>query len=96
MRVMSMAASIAEETTVIGPRGMPRCVRCPAHRTPRCALASAVPAGWHGDAVVDVLCQAHLAAVAITITGGETVVNEAEHRSRGPKRDLVTTMQVLL
>jgi hypothetical protein len=46
---------------------------------------------------VDLLCQAHLAPVAThTITGGETVINEAEHRSSGPKWSLVSNMQVLL
>ena len=45
---------------------------------------------------MDLLRQAQLAPVAITITGGEAVVKEAWNRYRVPKRDLVSTMQVLL
>jgi hypothetical protein len=45
---------------------------------------------------VDLLRQAHLAPMPITITGGETVISEAEHRSRGPKWNLVSSMQALV
>jgi hypothetical protein len=46
--------------------------------------------------VVDLLRQAPLAPVAITITDSETVVKEAWNRYKIPKRALVGTMQVLL
>src|SRR5262249_15774486 len=42
---------------------------------------------------MDLLRQAHLVPVAISIMGGDTVVKEAENHYKGPKRDLGGTMQ---
>jgi hypothetical protein len=46
--------------------------------------------------VVDLLRQAHLAAMAITITGCETAVQEAWNRGQGLKRDLMPLVHALL
>ena len=48
-----------------------------------------------GRAVVDMLRDAELAPVAVTITGGDTVSSDGGDY-RVPKRDLVSTAQVLL
>jgi hypothetical protein len=45
---------------------------------------------------MDLMRQAHLVPVAITVMGGDTMVKEAWHHYKVPKRDLEGTMQVLL
>ena len=49
-----------------------------------------------GAPVVDLLCQAGLNPVAVTITGGDAAKQEAHNHWRVPKRDLVSVLQVLL
>lgn len=49
-----------------------------------------------GMPVVDLLRQAGLLPVAVTITGGHAATQEETHRWRVPKRDLMSTLQVLL
>ncbi|MFI5165536.1 MAG: hypothetical protein ACHQQS_02865 [Thermoanaerobaculales bacterium] len=48
-----------------------------------------------GRPVLDMLDQARMNPTAVTITGGDTVTSEDGH-FRVPKRDLVSTVQVLL
>jgi hypothetical protein len=48
-----------------------------------------------GAPVVDLLRQANVNTVAVTITGGDTVIRDAGD-FRVPKRDLVSSLQVLL
>jgi hypothetical protein len=48
-----------------------------------------------GRPLVDMLSEANLSPVAVTITGGDSVTSEAGH-FHVPKRDLVSTVQVLL
>jgi hypothetical protein len=49
-----------------------------------------------GGAVVDLLTDAHLSPVAVTITAGHQVHRESKLRYNIPKRELVGTLQVLL
>jgi hypothetical protein len=49
-----------------------------------------------GTAVIDLLSQAHLSPIAITITGGDKVHRESKTRYSIPKRELVGCLQVLL
>jgi hypothetical protein len=49
-----------------------------------------------GTAVLDLLVQANLSPIAITITGGDKVHREARNRYGVPKRELVGCLQVLL
>jgi hypothetical protein len=49
-----------------------------------------------GAPVVDLLRLARLSPVAVTITGGDAVTREGYHHYHVPKRDLVSTLQVLL
>jgi hypothetical protein len=49
-----------------------------------------------GTAVIDLLSQAHLSPIAITITGGDKVHRESRNRYGIPKRELVGLLQVLL
>jgi hypothetical protein len=48
-----------------------------------------------GAPVLDMLSAANLSPIAVTITGGDSVTSEAGH-FHVPKRDLVSTVQVLL
>jgi hypothetical protein len=48
-----------------------------------------------GPPVVDLLTQAQLNPIAVTITGGDQVAREGR-RYRVPKRDLVSTVQIAL
>ena len=49
-----------------------------------------------GRPVVDMLLQQRLKPIAITITGGDAVVSDTAGGWRVPKRDLVTSVQILL
>jgi hypothetical protein len=49
-----------------------------------------------GAPVVDMLKQARLSPIAITITRGEAVTRESYAAYHVPKKDLVSTLQVLL
>jgi hypothetical protein len=49
-----------------------------------------------GSAVIDLLSQANLSPIAITITGGDKVHRETRNRYSIPKRELVGCLQVLL
>jgi hypothetical protein len=49
-----------------------------------------------GGAVVDLLAEAHLSPVAVTITGGDKVHRDSKTRYSVPKRELVSVLQVLL
>ncbi len=49
-----------------------------------------------GTAVIDLLTQAKLSPIAITITGGDKIHREAKNRYSIPKRELVGCLQVLL
>jgi hypothetical protein len=49
-----------------------------------------------GTAVLDLLVQAKLSPIAVTITGGDKVHREARNRYGVPKRELVSYLQVLL
>jgi hypothetical protein len=49
-----------------------------------------------GSAVVDLLAEAHLSPIAVTITGGDKVHRESKTRYSVPKRELVGCLQVLL
>jgi hypothetical protein len=49
-----------------------------------------------GGAVVDLLAEAHLSPVAVTITGGDKVHRDSKARYSVPKRELVGCLQVLL
>jgi hypothetical protein len=49
-----------------------------------------------GTAVIDLLSQAQLSPIAITITGGEKVHRDTKRRYGIPKRELVGCLQVLL
>jgi hypothetical protein len=49
-----------------------------------------------GTAVIDLLSQAKLSPIAITITGGDKVHRESRNRYGVPKRELVGCLQVLL
>src|SRR5207249_5557674 len=57
--------------------------------------ALVVDATGVGRPVVDLLTQARLAPVAVSIHGGDQVTHEGHHW-RVPKRDLVAVLQVLL
>jgi hypothetical protein len=48
-----------------------------------------------GQAVVDLLTQAHLSPIAVSIHGGDRVSHDRGHY-RVPKRDLVASVQVVL
>jgi hypothetical protein len=48
-----------------------------------------------GKPVIDMLRKARLKPVAVTITGGDSITHAAHNNFRVPKRDLVTTLQVL-
>jgi hypothetical protein len=49
-----------------------------------------------GTAVIDLLSQANLSPIAMTITGGDKIHREAKNRYSIPKRELVGCLQVLL
>jgi hypothetical protein len=49
-----------------------------------------------GTAVIDLLSQANLSPVAVTITGGDKVHRDSKTRYSVPKRELVGCLQVLL
>jgi hypothetical protein len=49
-----------------------------------------------GGAVVDLLAEAHLSPIAITITGGDKIHRDSKTRYSIPKRELVGCLQVLL
>jgi hypothetical protein len=49
-----------------------------------------------GGAVVDLLAEAHLSPIAVTITGGDKVHRDSKTRYSVPKRELVGCLQVLL
>jgi CxxC motif-containing protein len=49
-----------------------------------------------GGAVVDLLTEAHLSPIAVTITGGDKVHRDSKTRYSVPKRELVGCLQVLL
>lgn len=60
----------------------------------RCTLVA--DATGCGVPVVDLLCQHRAYPVAVTITGGDVATKDERGGSKVPKRDLVSTLQVLL
>jgi hypothetical protein len=78
----------------------PRIVQCVAEllATPplREQAALVVDRTGVGGAVVDLLTDAHLSPVAVTITAGHQVHRESKLRINIPKRELVGCLQILL
>jgi phage FluMu gp28-like protein len=70
-------------------------VQTVAHRLPE-GTALVVDATGVGAPVVDLFRSVRLHPVAVTITGGDTVSHDKDNNYRVPKRNLVSTLAVLL